>query len=157
MSESFNILRPILSNPLSRYICRRDDSPLMPALVGWRRRTISPPASHTRNAEVGPRTTIVAPRPSTWSRWWSRNRTSSDVKESLLDKPATRPETGKGKPARPSLDHTESAPANTVGGMINLYVECVLSSLVRPYQDCSKLPPCKRVFLLLPLCPTLQI
>ncbi|KAF8499982.1 Lipin/Ned1/Smp2-domain-containing protein [Gautieria morchelliformis] len=95
------------------YIYQSDCSPLMPALVGWRRRTLSPRASPVSNAEAGPRKPIAAPRPSTWSRWWSRNRTIPDVTESSLDRPMTLSETGKTHVQQPSLDHPESAPANT--------------------------------------------
>jgi hypothetical protein len=105
-----------LSDPLVRYICRSDCSPLMPALVGWRRRTLSPPASPVPNAEAGPRKDIAASRPSTWSRWWSRNRTIPNDTESSPDRPVRLSETSKAHVQRPSLDHTESAPANTVSG-----------------------------------------
>ncbi|KAF8580581.1 LNS2-domain-containing protein [Ramaria rubella] len=96
------------------YICRSDDSPLMPALVNWRRRTLSRPVLPERNgveAEAGSRP-LVQPRPSTWSRWWSRGRTLPDAKQVS---PGTN-ETPSGKPygGRPSLEHSESAPADTI-------------------------------------------
>ena len=106
-------MRTIWSHRLPRYICRSDDSPLMPALVNWRRRTLLP-ASPGQNAKAGLYKPVVAPRPSTWSRWWSRNRTLPDAKEISLDKPVTPPEIGKAHVKRPSLDHSESAPIDRV-------------------------------------------
>ena len=87
----------------------------MPALVGWRRRTLSLAASPVWNDEAGPRAPIAAPRPSTWSRWWSRNRTTSDIKES--EKRVTPSGPGKVQVARPSLEYTESAPIKIVSGV----------------------------------------
>lgn len=101
------LLQSILFYPLSRYISRSDDSPLMPALVGWRRRTLSMVSSPNHITVEGPRTPIVAPRPSSWLLWWSRNRTTSDVKKSLLEKPLTSLGTG-----------YASAPPGRVGGTL---------------------------------------
>ncbi|KAF8507837.1 LNS2-domain-containing protein [Hysterangium stoloniferum] len=84
------------------YIFRSDNSPLMPALVSWRLRSLSAPASLDRTDTKVEGVTAPLPRSSTWSRWWSRSGT-------LIIKPSpSAPE------MRPSLEHAESAPADSV-------------------------------------------